>query len=104
MRSTSRLMGTNWRRVEHRTCSRYRFREIEELDYCCLSKNSSFSRKPAIGSLRNPATYESPSAGEELMEGADNNVSILQLQDFKSSLVEPLHSDLIVPNVVLNRI
>lgn len=36
--------------------------------------------QPAIGSLRNPATYESPSAGEELMEGADNNVSILQLQ------------------------
>jgi hypothetical protein len=33
------------------------------------------------------------------MARADNNVSILQLQDFESSLVEPPYSDLIVPNV-----
>jgi len=56
--------------------------------------------RPTIESLRDPATYESLPVTEELIDRTHNHVSVLQLQDFKFSLVQPTHSDLIVSGVV----
>ena len=56
----------------------------KDLSYC-LSKTPSICatghQEPSLS-----APYESPSAGEELIDCTDNHVSVLQLQDFKFSL------------------
>jgi hypothetical protein len=90
-------MGTNWRRVEPPDVFPVQISRNRGLRLLLIEEFLVLAR-PAIGSPQS-RDVRIFLLREELMARADNNVSILQLQDFESSLVEPPYSDLIVPNV-----